>query len=380
VLGCATPDLVTFNNAQTKKYSLVQMPHRVTPAAPPLIDVVDMMLESSEQRANVLVSRHLARLAGDALAAGEQVLFFLNRRGYANYLLCPRCKYVLTCDNCDITLTYHKSIRRTLCHYCGSYKPVPQACPQCHFASMKQVGAGTQKIEERLAALFPNARIVRMDSDTMRSRGSYFRVMHKFKRGEIDILVGTQMLTKGLDFPGVTVVGVLNADVAMNFPDYRSRERTFQLLVQVSGRAGRGERRGRVVIQTHRPDDFCIRTAAALDYENFARKELALRRQLHYPPFGRLMRVTCQCRVERDAFEKARQIALALREAGGEGLHVLGPAPAPIAKIRAEYRWHILVKAPDSASLHHVAQSCRDAMSSRGKVKVVADVDPYFML
>jgi primosomal protein N' (replication factor Y) len=386
ILGSATPDLVTFQNAGSGKYALVDMPERVTPAKPPQIDIVDMVQESFEQmklkrkKVQVLISRHLEHLVKEALVRKEQVLLFLNRRGYATHFLCPRCKFILKCDNCDITLTYHKHSRRALCHYCGEYKEVPQECPECLFARMEQIGAGTERIEEELAEKFPEARAVRMDSDTMRGRGAYSRVLHKFKRGEIDILMGTQMLAKGLDFPHVTVVGVLNADVVLSFPDYRSRERTFQLLVQVAGRAGRGERRGRVVIQTSRPDDFCIRAAAALDYGEFARKELSFRSRLHYPPFGRLLQITTQSQEERAAFEKGREIALALREVAPHPVQVLGPAPAPVSKIRGEYRWHTLVKAPGAAIIHEIAEGCREHLRSKKKIRVVADVDPYTML
>jgi primosomal protein N' (replication factor Y) len=219
-----------------------------------------------------------------------------------------------------------------------------------------------------------------MDSDTMRGRDAYFKVLHKFKRGEIDILIGTQMLAKGLDFPEVTVVGVLNADVLLSFPDYRARERTFQLVVQVAGRAGRGERQGRVVIQTSRPEDFCITTAAALDYEGFAARELSFRKSLRYPPFGRLLQITAQAHDERTAYEKSSEIAGALHSAADSSIQILGPAPTPIAKLRGYYRWHILVKAPTAAGIHEVAGQCEEQLRSSGKVRVVADVDPYSML
>jgi primosomal protein N' (replication factor Y) len=384
VLGSATPDLVTLHNARTGKYSLVEMPHRVTPASPPVIDVIDMVQETYEQirlkRKPSVISRHLAHFVNEALGREEQALLFLNRRGYASYFLCPRCKSVLTCDNCDITLTYHKHTHRALCHYCGAYKPAPETCPYCLSAKMRQIGAGTERIEEDLAGAFPEARTVRMDSDTMRGRDAYFKVLHKFKRREIDILVGTQMLAKGLDFPLVTVVGVLDADVVLNFPDYRARERTFQLLVQVSGRAGRGERQGRVIIQTNRPEDFCIKAAASLDYEKFISKELDFRKALHYPPFGRLLQVTTQARKQQAAFEKAAEIARAMREEASRPVQVLGPAAAPLSKIRGDYRCHVLLKAPGSRPIHEIAEACAGQLRSTGSVRVVADVDPYSMM
>jgi len=380
ILGSATPDLVTFQNARGGKYGLVELPERVTPAEPPKIDIVDMVQESFDRKKSVLISRHLEYLANNALSANEQVLLFLNLRGYANYFICPVCKSAVRCTNCDITLTYHKRTRRALCHYCGEYQPAPQVCPTCLSPALKQVGAGTERIEEDLSTVFPQARTVRMDSDTMRGRDAYFQVLHKFKRHEIDILIGTQMLAKGLDFPEVTVVGVLNADVLLNFPDYRARERTFQLLVQVAGRAGRGEKQGRVVIQTSRPEDFCITTAASLDYEGFAQKELSFRKSLRYPPFGRLLQITAQARDERRAYEKSSEIARALHEAADSSVQVLGPAPTPIAKLRGYYRWHVLVKAPTSARIHEVARRCEEHLRSTGKVRVTSDVDPYSML
>jgi len=391
VLGSATPDLVTLHNARSGKYTLVEMPERVTSAVPPRIDVIEMVQESFEQmklrrlksdnkRNPVLVSRQLEHLVNEALAKKEQALLFLNRRGFATFFFCPKCRFVLTCDNCDITLTYHKRTRRALCHYCGEYKPVPEKCPECLSKNLVQVGAGTERIEEELAAKFPDARIVRMDSDTMRRRDSYSKVLHKFKRGEIDILIGTQMLAKGLDFPSVTVVGVLDADIVLNFPDFRSRERTFQLLVQVAGRAGRGERRGRVVIQTNRPGDICIKTAASGDYKAFIDYELDQRKAPAYPPYVRLLQVTIQSSDEKAAGEKAKEIAAALRNASDKQAAILGPSPAPLAKIRGEYRWHILVKAGSSALLHKIVRACRDNLKSSNKIKVIVDVDPYSML
>jgi primosomal protein N' (replication factor Y) len=388
ILGSSTPDLVTLQNAKTGKYALATLPYRVRGAAFPEVEVVNMVKEQFELKKSVLISRKLAQALETALKKKEQSIIFLNRRGFSTFLTCPRCGFVLKCRDCDITLTYHKRTGQALCHYCGRWIAPPQACPECFFPHLRYLGAGTERVEETLSRISPDAKMLRMDSDSMRTENSYVRAMYSFKRGEIDILVGTQMLAKGLDFPNVTLVGVVGPDNLLSMPDFRASERTFQLIVQVAGRAGRAEKPGRVIIQAIRPDNFCIQTASELNYDAFARRELSLRKPLRYPPFGRLLKITVSAKKEAAAFEKAKSISVALARAidalppAGRRppASVLGPAPAPLARIKGEYRYQILLKADTSKLIADIVRQVRDQLKSVGRTHVSLDRDPYSML
>ncbi|MFH1422851.1 MAG: primosomal protein N' [Planctomycetota bacterium] len=388
LLGSATPDLVTLHNAESGKYNMLALPHRVRGATMPVVETVNMLNEQFELKRNVLISRTLLKSLNTVIKRGEQAIFFLNRRGFSTFLMCPRCGFVLMCRDCDITLTYHKRTNRTLCHYCGSWTTPPQACPECFFQNLRYLGAGTEKIEDIITKVFPEVKLERMDSDTMRTKDSYSRVLYSFKRGEIDLLVGTQMVAKGLDFPNVTLVGVIQADNLLSMPDFRSSERTFQLLVQVAGRSGRAEKQGYVIIQTNRPDNYCIKTAAKLDYDSFAKHELSLRKPLRYPPFGRLLKITISSKKEMNAFEKSKLISEALTQTiqskySNEKrlpVTILGPAPAPLSRIKGEYRYQILLKADNSKVITEIVSNIRNEIKSTGNTHISVDRDPYSML
>jgi len=397
ILGSATPTLESYHNSTTGKYRRAVLTRRVEKRPLPEVEVVDMAREAREQKRLVAMSRRLELLMRESLARGEQAILFLNRRGFATYIFCPKCGWVLKCPECDITLTYHRGpgggrgrpllaennedrpgIAR--CHYCG-YETAPRAsCPECLFPGVRFTGLGTERIEDIVARLFPEATLQRMDSDTMTRRGSYERILGAFKRGDIDILVGTQMLAKGLDFPNVTVVGVVNADVSLHIPDFRSAERTFQLLAQVAGRTGRGPKGGRVVVQTFRPYHYAIEAAREHDYLSFAARELNYRKQLLYPPFSRLARVLVEGRNEEAVVTKARELAHLIRpHAESAGAELLGPVPAPITQLRKQFRWHLLLKAPRSDTIHAVLEPARSE-TGRKRVAVTIDVDPSVLL
>ncbi len=347
VLGSATPSLESFHNAQRGKYRLVRMPHRVDHREMPVMRIVDLRQEmEKEGRLNVL-SRDLKEAIQSRIERAEQTILFLNRRGFATSLVCPSCGTVARCEHCSVAMTYHKPTDRLLCHICGAQQAVPERCPnpECKDPSFKYAGIGTQRVEETLRKVFPKARIARMDSDTMTRKDAYRKTLGAFRAGQIDVLIGTQMIAKGLDFPGVTLVGVVQADMSLHLPDFRAGERTFQLLTQVAGRAGRGDREGEVIVQTFSPFHPAIQAARRLDYDGFAAEELEFRRELGYPPFGRLAVITLRCAQE----ELVKLTGVALAEkivaAAGPETRTAGPTPAPLAKARGEFRYQIMLRA-----------------------------------
>jgi primosomal protein N' (replication factor Y) len=336
-------------------------PSGVVPLTPPLIDAM---------RAN--------------LADGGQTVIFLNRRGYHNFLQCHLCGNVIACPNCSVSLTFHLRDRTIRCHYCGANSAAPEQCPECNGYGLQGQGYGTERLADALTELFPTARIERMDSDTSGRRGARAAIVEALKRGDIDILAGTQMITKGFDFPGVTLVGVVMADLALNLPDFRSAERTFQLLTQVAGRAGRGEKPGRVLIQTYAPHHYSIRAARDQDYTRFMRRELELRREMMYPPYARLAMVRTEGEDAARVAEIAAKVASILgRNAKPDGLRVLGPAPAPIERIKRRYRWQVMVKSAELKELRATLAAMRTAIApfaERAAVRVMIDIDPINML
>jgi primosomal protein N' (replication factor Y) len=309
-------------------------------------------------------------------------MLFLNRRGFSPVLYCGRCTSAVRCEACSVSLTLHLSRGRLVCHYCKAEMRRPEICPHCRMTPLTELGFGTEKVEGEVKRRFPSAVVVRMDTDTMKKREDYERVLGAFREKKIDVLVGTQMIAKGLDFPGVTVVGVVSADTGLFQPDFRAAERTFQLLSQVAGRAGRGHREGTVVIQTLCPENDAIRFAARGDFEGFLTKELASRRQAGYPPFTRLIRIILEGADLARVTERATKIRDELSgPAGSAGFTVLGPAPAPIAKIKGRHRWHLLVKCPDPKSFESAREALRDAEATGdARLRVLLDVDPASML
>ncbi len=381
ILGSATPSLETFNNARTGRYRIAELSCRVEHMPMPSVETVDMSDEVVAVKYQRYLSRRLENLMSETLSRNEQVILFLNRRGFSTYIHCLRCRFVLKCRDCDITLTYHKLQGKMMCHYCHYEMPPPEKCPDCGARTLRFSGMGTERIEDEVRRSFPEHTLARMDSDTMRKRDLYERVLADFRAGKTDILVGTQMIAKGLHFPNVTLVGVIAADSALSLPDFRAAERTFQLVSQVAGRTGRGPKGGRVLVQSFTPDHYSVRMAARHDYFGFAEAELAHRRELSYPPFGRIARIVVQARDQAALARHASEIGGALsRAARAHRSFVLGPVPCPIARIKAKFRRHILIKAPDHRELQAVLDAAEHLYGGTSKVSVTVDVDALGML
>jgi len=382
VLGSATPAIETFHNGRSGRYAVLELPARVEARPLPAVDIVDLRRSGKLGRV-VLVSSPLAAALKANLAVRGQSLLFLNRRGFANFLQCVQCGDALVCPNCSVTLTWHRRRQALRCHHCDHTIPPPPACPSCGGLSLSAWGAGTEQVEAALRTMVPGARVGRMDRDTTSRKGSQQRILAAWERQEYDILVGTQMITKGHDIPGVTLVGVLLADHSLNFPDFRAAERTFQLLTQVAGRAGRGDRPGRVIVQTLQPEHFSLACAAQHDYGRFAELELAHRRELAYPPFSRFVLIRCEGPQPEATEAVARACAEQARQAAGKTAEVLGPTPAPIERLRGRQRWHLLIRSRSSTAVRRVAAAARAATTRAaraGDVRVLVDVDPYAML
>ncbi len=379
VLGSATPSLESYHNARTGKYELAELPGRVCGRPMPKVELVDMSKEMPAVRQFRFLSRRLVGLMEHRLERDEQVIIFLNRRGFATYVFCPRCGWAMRCRHCDISMTYHKQLRRAVCHYCGERAAVPDACPECREPGVKSVGLGTERVEEEILARFPGVECARMDSDSVRGRGAHARVLDAFRDGRVKILVGTKMIAKGLDFPNVTLVGVVNADTALHLPDFRAGERTFQLIAQVAGRTGRGPKGGLVVVQTHQPDHYTMTCAAAHDFHAFAEQELVHRRALNMPPYGRAARILIDGTDGGEVRKVAEAVARALKKADTPGL-VHGPQPCPIERIKNRFRWHLLLLAGKSHTIHDMIAAAKPAMSKGRRVHVAVDVDPVSML
>jgi len=381
ILGSATPSLESWHNAQRGRYHLCTLPARVADRPMPPVHIVDMNTELAGTRHYKVLSRRLEAAMGLALEKGEQVLLFLNRRGFSTFIHCTRCGYVLTCKHCDITLTYHRKKNIALCHYCNREVAPPQTCPDCGAETVKYLGAGTEKVEAEVRRLFPQYPVQRMDSDTMRTRHSYHNVLERFASGETRILVGTQMIAKGFDFPNVTLVGVISADAALNFPDFRAGERTFQLIAQVAGRTGRGPKGGQVIVQAYTPEHYSVACAATHDYLAFVKTELEHRRQLGYPPFGRIARVLLRGIDDKKTAARAQAIAARLHEhAAACRCTVLGPVPCPISFIKTQFRHHIIIKAETPRRLHRLLDAADKQLSSTSSVTVAVDIDPMSMV
>jgi primosomal protein N' (replication factor Y) len=354
ILGSATPDLESYHRAQIGDYRLLQLTERIAEARLPKVEIVDMRQELKDGNRSIF-SRSLLQAITKALTAGEQVILFLNRRGTASFVQCRDCGFVLRCRRCDISLTYHGTQDSLICHQCGYEISVPHICPECFSKRIRFLGIGTQRVEEEVAKAFPNARLLRWDRDVTRGKHSHEEILDRFLAHDADILIGTQMIAKGLDLPLVTLVGVINADVGLYFPDFRSSERTFQILTQVAGRAGRGTLGGRVVIQSYSPEHYAIQFAAEHDYHAFYDREFAFRRQQDTPPCNRLTRLTyshtnaalCQREAERmQQLLKAEIDSWGLAETS-----LIGPAPAYTQRVRGRYRWQIVIRSPDPLTI-----------------------------
>jgi primosomal protein N' (replication factor Y) len=392
VLGSATPSLESWQNSAQGKYALIQMQDRVANRPLPKVELIDMRSEFKETGQEQLFSRSLIEQTRSALERGEQALILLNRRGYSFAVICRACGEKLECQNCAIALTHHKPTvdesglahagQRLECHYCGYKRTVPARCPKCESEHLYYLGAGSQQGEERLAELFPGARIGRMDRDTVRGRHDLERLLARLHSGEINLLVGTQMIAKGHDIHGVTLVGVVGCDHALSMPDFRAAERVFQLMTQVSGRAGRGELSGRVVVQTYYPDHYAIVAASTHNYASFVERELKYRRWMHYPPFGALANVLVQSEKLEEAAGWSAEIGKWFQKGALEGVRVLGPCTAPIARIKGIYRFHLILKAGSRRALN---AALRGALAHADKAGIprrnlVVDVDAQRLL
>jgi len=379
VLGSATPSLESYFNTQRGKYALVEMPSRVDHRRMPTVRVVDMRLAAEKEGLKV-ISTELAEAARRRLERGEQVMFFLNRRGYAAAVICPRCGYTARCPDCSITLTYHAEGNRLVCHLCGRTAEVPRRCPECGDRAFRYAGVGTQKVEQVARRLFPGAVVQRMDSDTTTRKGAHRKILWDFRAGRINILVGTQMIAKGLDFPNVTLVGVIYADVVLHMPDFRAAERTFQLLTQVAGRAGRGEAGGEVIVQTFTPYHPAIQSARRLDYRSFYDQEIEFRRELGYPPFTRLVCVRLHGEKEEAVKATAERLRTVLERETPRSTVLSGPAPAPIAKVRGRFRYQLFLRTGRIREVCGVLREVLGGFKSPRGVDVVVDVDPVSVL
>jgi primosomal protein N' (replication factor Y) len=383
VLGSATPSLESYQNVRTlSHYQEARLTTRIEGRPMPPVRLVDMRQEAAERKGNHVLSRALEAAIGEASRRQEQTILFLNRRGFATHLFCVRCGHVERCPDCDVGLTYHAKPGFLQCHYCGRRQEPPTRCPSCSAETVNYWGIGTQRVEEEVRRKFPEIRIARMDADAMRQRGGHERVLTAFRDGETDVLIGTQMVAKGLDFPNVTVVGVVNADVALSLPDFRANERTFQLLTQVAGRAGRGPKGGCVYIQTFQPEHLAIQLAANHDYDAFAKDELAARKARGYPPFGRLARILVRAQSRQKAAEAIQAIAgRVIEPARAAGIQILGPQPCPVAKISRFWRYHLLLKAPNAKALLFLWDRTRsDLAVAAGGAQMAIDVDPQSTL
>lgn len=386
LLGTATPSLESYYRTQQGDYKLLTLPDRIDDRPLPEVEIIDMR-EELKAGNRTMVSRQLKTELEKRLEAGEQSIIFLNRRGFSTFVQCRECGYVMECEHCDISLTYHEREQILKCHYCNYTTKVPDVCPDCGSKYIKHFGIGTQQVEEVLSEIFPTAEVVRMDRDTTTRKGSYRKILSRFKQGEIDILVGTQMVAKGHDYPNVTLVGVITADTALNLPDFRASERTFQLLAQVAGRTGRGDKGGEVVIQTYTPQHYSIQYAKEHDYQGFYNHEIVFREKSGYPPVGHLINLIVSDPEEEKTIQVAQKlgtiISSKLDTLTNKEVELMGPVPASLAKLQGEYRWQLLLKGRDLSQLREVMQEARkelEAANNFKSVKIDIDVDPLRVL
>ena len=392
LLGSATPSVESFYKAESGEWGFLPLRERALSRPLPSVDVLDLR-ELYKRGQPGIFAPPLLDAISDRLAKKEQMILFLNRRGFAMFLLCRDCGFTTRCPHCDVSLTYHAGRKLIACHHCGYEQRAPDQCPKCSGQRLRPFGIGTEKVEEEVRRLFPEARTLRMDRDTTLRKDSHLKMLRTFRSGDADILIGTQMVAKGLDFPGVTLVGVISADTALNMPDFRAAERAFQLLTQVSGRAGRGRKPGHVLVQTFNPEHESVAAAANHDYETFYRREIVNRRELGYPPFTRLVNVIAQDEDGREAETRLRRLSYHLTGeekdafgprflggAGGDELAVLGPAPCPLSRLRGRYRWHLLLKTTDMDKLRTRLKEAMSLLSATDRSGLSLDVDPMSLL
>jgi primosomal protein N' (replication factor Y) len=382
VLGSATPSLESYNNAQKGKYRLIELPDRVQARPLPEVEMIDMRQEFQQTGHEQVLSRKLIEEVTERLERGEQAMILLNRRGYSAFVMCRSCGDSIECKNCAIALTHHKREHKLMCHYCGYQQAVPKTCPKCGSEYVQFLGTGSEKLEDLMHSVFPSARIGRMDRDTVRGHDDFERILTEFQAGEIDLLVGTQMIAKGHDVHGVTLVGVVGADTALSLPDFRAAERTFQLLTQVAGRAGRGETPGKVILQTYFPDHYAVQFAAHHDFAGFYDKELRFRGWMHYPPFTALANVLVRSDKLEEAMHYSGVLGRWFDQMRHEGIRVLGPAAAPIVRLKRDYRYHFLVKSQSREKLNALLRGMLQHATGNKipRTSVVIDVDALSLM
>jgi primosomal protein N' (replication factor Y) (superfamily II helicase) len=382
VLGSATPSLESYFNAKKNKYTLIDLPDRVERRPLPEVEIIDMRQEFQETGSEQVISRKLAAEIKERLERKEQVMVLLNRRGYSPVVLCRTCGKTLECQNCAIALTHHKREHKMICHYCGYVAPVPKACVHCGSEYVYFLGTGSEKLEELLHGMFPQARIARLDRDTVRGNEDFERTLNALNEGELDVLVGTQMIAKGHDIHGVTLVGVVGADSALGMPDFRAAERTFQLLTQVAGRAGRGQAPGKVILQTYFQDHYAVQYAAQHDFAGFYDKELRFRSWMHYPPYSALANVLIRSNKLDEALQWSGTLGRWFEQTRHEGVRVLGPATAPIMRLKRDYRYHFVLKSPSREKLNTTLRAMLAYASAQKipRTQVIVDVDALWLM
>jgi primosomal protein N' (replication factor Y) (superfamily II helicase) len=382
VLGSATPSLESYFNSKKTKYALVELPDRVEQRPLPEVEIIDMRQEFQETGHEQVISRKLAAEIKERFDRKEQVMILLNRRGYSPVVLCRTCGKTLECQNCAIALTHHKREHKMVCHYCGFTAPVPKACVHCGSEYVYFLGTGSEKLEELLHGMFPQARIARLDRDTVKGHEDFERTLNALSEGELDLLVGTQMIAKGHDIHGVTLVGVVGADSALGLPDFRAAERTFQLLTQVAGRAGRGESPGKVILQTYFQDHYAVQYAARHDFAGFYDKELRFRSWMHYPPYSALANVIIRSNQLDEALQWSGTLGKWFEQSRHEGVRVLGPAAAPILRLKRDYRYHFVLKSPSREKLNSTlrAMLAYAAAKKIPRTQMIVDVDALWLM
>lgn len=383
VLGSATPSIDTYYKCINNEYDLLSMSERADGASMPEISVVDMREELKENNKSIF-SRELYTAIKETLEKKEQIILFLNRRGFSTFVSCRKCGFVFKCKNCDVPLTYHNDKKYLICHYCGSTEEVPKICPKCGSKYVKYFGVGTERVEREVKKIFPYARVLRMDKDTTGKKNSYELIYNSFKSGGADILIGTQMIAKGFDFKEVTLVGIVAADLTLNIPDYRAAERTFQLISQVSGRAGRGNKKGKVIIQTYAPESYAIKYSSQNDYKSFYKTEIILRESMNYPPFSKICIVNMSSKNENLLIKYTQIIGSFLKNefTSCDNINILGPCPSPIGKINEFYRWQVLLKGEVTSNMaNFIKKSIYEILKKDYNViRISVDINPLSLL
>jgi primosomal protein N' (replication factor Y) len=382
VYGSATPSAELYHRAENGGCNMFTLSERTNRRPLPEVILTDMR-EELKNKNRGMFSRKLSKMLADTLGDGKQAILFLNKRGYSSFLLCRSCGYIVSCRNCSVSFTYHRDNDKLVCHYCGLTAPVPGACPACGGADINGFGAGTEKVEREVRQMHPAAKVLRMDRDTASGKDSYSRILDAFRDREADILIGTQMIAKGHDFPDVTLVGVLAADSILNFSDFRATERTFQLLTQVAGRSGRGDAAGKVVIQTYNPDHFSITSSKKHDYRGFYKQEMIARRALLYPPFMNIGVCVLSGRNDARSGESASRLFAALEDGAPRGMTMLAPTRPQVAKIKERYRWRFIVKHEDITALEEFARRATEVFYGQKypyDVDMAFDINPFSLV